>query len=42
MTVPLVLLSIAVVGFGMMPAPLMQAIPQYQRNDFLREREETL
>ena len=26
MTVPLVLLSIAVVGFGMMPAPLMQAI----------------
>ena len=26
MTVPLVLLSIAVVGFGMMPGPLMQAI----------------
>ena len=26
MTVPLVLLCIAVVGFGMMPAPLMQAI----------------
>ena len=26
MTVPLVLLSIAVVGFGMMPEPLMQAI----------------